>query len=159
MQAVGDRAERRSFSDVRAAVPESVPALRRAVVEFARAAGADQAQCDAVRLAISEAVTNVVLHAYRDEGGLIEVSATLADGDMWVLVADDGRGLGAPSARPGLGQGLALIGAVSDSIAVLRRATGGTELRLRFALGSRRSAGHARMGRPTRSPQFAHSAA
>ena len=159
MQVVGDRAERQSFSDVRAAVPESVPALRRAVVEFARAAGADAGQCEAVRLAISEAVTNVVLHAYRDEGGLVEVSATLAGGALWVLVADDGRGLGAPSVRPGLGQGLALIGAVSDSIAVLRRPTGGTELRLRFALRSRRSPSPAQVARPTRSLQFAHSAA
>ena len=55
---------------------------------------------------------------------------------MWVIVADDGRGINAPSSRPGLGQGLALIGAVSESIAILRRPSGGTELRLRFALRS-----------------------
>ena len=159
MQGVGDRADPRSFSDVRPAVPESVPALRHAVVEFARAAGADARQCEAVRLAISEAVTNVVLHAYREEGGLIELSAARVGGDLWVQVADDGRGLGAPSVRPGLGQGLALIGAVSDSVAVLRRPTGGTELRLRFALRSRPSAAPVRAGRPACSPQFAHAAA
>jgi anti-sigma regulatory factor (Ser/Thr protein kinase) len=138
MHSVGDRLIGRSLSDVRAARPESVPALRHAVVDFARAAGADAEQCEAVQLAVSEAVTNVVLHAYGDEGGLIHVSATVAGSELWVLIGDDGRGLNAPSPCPGLGQGLALIGAVSDSIAVLRRPSGGTELRLRFVLHRRR---------------------
>jgi anti-sigma regulatory factor (Ser/Thr protein kinase) len=134
MHCVRDRSHQRSFSEVRVARPESVPQLRRALVAFARAAGAEPQQCEAVQLAVSEAVTNVVLHAYGHEGGLIHVSARLAGTELWVLIGDDGRGLNAPSRRPGLGQGLALIGAVSDSIAVLRRPSGGTELRLRFAL-------------------------
>ena len=136
---MGDKYNPRSFSDVRAAAPESVPALRHALVEYARAAGADRDQCEAVRLAISEAVTNVVLHAYGELGGPVHIAASIAGGQLWVIVADDGRGINAPSRRPGLGQGLALIGAVSDSIAILRRSSGGTELRLRFALHSRRA--------------------
>jgi anti-sigma regulatory factor (Ser/Thr protein kinase) len=116
-----------------------VAQLRHALVAFARAAGAAPQQCEAVQLAVSEAVTNVVLHAYGDAGGLIHVSAQVAGTELWVLIGDDGRGLNAPSRRPGLGQGLALIGAVSDSIAVLRRPSGGTELRLRFALHARRA--------------------
>jgi anti-sigma regulatory factor (Ser/Thr protein kinase) len=139
MHPVGDKYSTPSFSDVRAAAPEAVPALRHALVEYARAAGADREQCEAVRLAISEAVTNVVLHAYGDFGGPVHVAASIAGGELWVIVADEGRGIDAPNRRPGLGQGLALIGAVSDSVAVLRRGTGGTELRLRFALHSRRA--------------------
>lgn len=139
MQLLGDKCDTPSFSDLRTAVPESVPALRRALVEYARAAGADREQCEAVRLAISEAVTNVVLHAYGDLAGPVHVAASIAGAEMWVIVADDGRGINAPSRSPGLGQGLALIGAVSDSIAILRRPSGGTELRLRFALRRRRT--------------------
>ena len=116
--------------------PEVVPALRHAMAEFARTSGADEHQCEAVRLAVSEAVTNVVLHAYGQQTGVVHVSASIAGSEMWVTVADDGRGINAPSPRPGLGQGLALIGAVSNSIAILRRPSGGTELRLRFSLHS-----------------------
>ena len=47
-----------------AAVPESVPEVRRAVGELAAAAGATPDQVQAVRLAASEAATNVVIHAY-----------------------------------------------------------------------------------------------
>ena len=139
MHSVGDRSHQPTFSDVRAARPESIPPLRRALVAFAQAAGADREQCEAVQLAVSEAVTNVVVHAYGDDGGLIHTSAAIAGTELWVLIGDDGRGLNAPTRRPGLGQGLALIGAVSDSIAVLRRPSGGTELRLRFALRPRRA--------------------
>jgi two-component sensor histidine kinase len=85
------------------------------------------------------------VHAYGDEGGLIHVSARIAGSELWVLIGDDGRGLNAPCARPGLGQGLALIGAVSDSIAVRRRSSGGTELRLRFALHARRASAPRRL--------------
>jgi stage II sporulation protein AB (anti-sigma F factor) len=139
MHSVGDRLRGRSVSDVRAARPESVPALRHALVDFARAAGADAELCEAVRLAVSEAVTNAVLHAYGDGDGLIHVSAEVSAAELWVFIGDDGCGLNAPSLRPGLGQGLALIGAVSDSVAVLRRPSGGTELCLRFALPARRA--------------------
>ena len=117
----------------------------KSLVAFARAAGAEPQQCEAVQLAVSEAVTNVVLHAYGDAGGLIHVSARVAGTELWVLVGDDGRGLNAPSRRPGLGQGLALIGAVSDSTAVLRRPSGGTELRLRFVLHARRASAPRRL--------------
>jgi len=134
MQLVGEKSTPRRFFDVRRAVTEAVPALRHALVQFARTAGADAEQCEALRLAVSEAVTNVVLHAYGGETGLVHVNASIAGREMWVTVADDGLGINTPSSRPGLGQGLALIGAVSDSITILRRPSGGTELRLRLAL-------------------------
>jgi serine/threonine-protein kinase RsbW len=159
MLSVGDRLNAQSYSDVRAARPEAVPALRHALVQFARAAGADAERCAAVELAVSEAVTNVVLHAYGDEGGLIDVSARVAGSELWVLIGDDGRGLNAPSRRPGLGQGLALIGAVSDSIAVLRRPSGGTELRLRFALHTRRASAHRHLRVVAPAREFAQFAA
>jgi anti-sigma regulatory factor (Ser/Thr protein kinase) len=159
MRTVGDKLDASSFSDIRTAVAEAVPALRRSLVEFARAAGADDDQCEAVRLAMSEAVTNVVLHAYGDLVGPVHVTASIAGSEMWVTVADDGRGINAPSRRPGLGQGLALIGAVSDSITILRRSSGGTELRLRFALRSHRTRSERHLRVVPGEPEFAHFAA
>ena len=87
-----------------------------------------------MRLAASEAMTNSVLHAYRGGPGLIYVNAAVASGELWILISDDGCGLRPRADRPGLGLGLALISEVSDDVAVVSRATGGTEVRIRFNL-------------------------
>lgn len=123
------------------AVAESVPRVRRALVDFAWEAGADQQQVDALGLAVSEAVTNAVRHAYGEGFGEVHVTAALAGDELWVLVGDDGHGLKAPSHSPGLGMGLALIASVSDYFAVVTRASGGTELRMRFRLRADDQAG------------------
>ena len=54
-----ERFQQRLFAD-----PQSVSALRRAVVAFAATAGATEDTRDAIALAVSEAVTNAVMHAY-----------------------------------------------------------------------------------------------
>lgn len=119
-----------------AARPESVAAARAAVVEFAARSGANPATLEAVALAVSEAATNVVVHAYRDatEPGAIEVAAAKAGGELWVIVADSGSGLRPRSDSKGLGLGLGLIAQVSDGVDLVHRAAGGLELRMRFAL-------------------------
>lgn len=114
--------------------PTSVGIARCALTAFAAGVGADYRQVEAVRLAVSEAMTNAVLHAYRDDAGEVHVTAALASDELWVLIADDGCGLQPQADRPGLGLGLALISQVSDEMAVVPRAEGGTEVRMRFAL-------------------------
>ncbi len=116
------------------AVAGSVASARETLAQFAAAAGAEQEQIDAVRLAVSEAVTNAVLHAYRDRPGHVTIAAWAVNGELWVLIADDGSGLRAASDRSGLGLGLALIQQVSDQLTIVERAGGGTELRVRFAI-------------------------
>jgi anti-sigma regulatory factor (Ser/Thr protein kinase) len=125
-----------SVSATYPAVAGSLPVARRAVAELAGAAGATGDQIDAIRLATSEALTNVILHAYRDGQGPIHVTAAVAGGELWVLVADDGDGLRPRGDRSGLGLGLALIAQASDELTIVRRSHGGTELRMRFRLGT-----------------------
>ena len=116
------------------AVADSVPVARRAVTECAIAAGAGEEQAQAIQLAVSEALTNVVLYAYPWRTGEIHVTARVARGELWVLIADTGCGLHAGRDTDGLGLGLALISEMTDGFSVVGRSTGGTELRLRFAL-------------------------
>src|SRR6202043_2175521 len=97
-------------------------------------AGATASQVDAVRLAASEALTNAVVHAYRDEPGGIHVNAAVVASELWILISDDGCGLQPRGDRPGLGLGLGLISQVSDDFAIVSRASGGTEVRIRFNL-------------------------
>jgi serine/threonine-protein kinase RsbW len=116
------------------AEPDSVPRARRTLSDFAATAGANRTQVDAVRLAASEAVTNAVLHAYRDEPGSVHITAAVVCDELWILISDDGCGLESGPDRPGLGLGLALIAQVSDELAVVPRASGGIEVRMRFGL-------------------------
>ena len=107
---------------------------RRAISAFAAAAGATDRALDSVAVCISEAITNVVVHAYRhdDRPGRVEVEAEL-DGDwLWVRVRDQGRGLEPRLDSPGLGLGLPLIAQLSASSEIVSPEQGGTEIIMRF---------------------------
>jgi serine/threonine-protein kinase RsbW len=116
------------------AVPESVAHVRRAVVEHVRRTGATPAALAAVELAVSEATTNVVQHAYADApaAGPVTVTAEIADGCLSVSVADSGRGMRPRPDSPGLGLGLPLISQMTHSFEVLQPEEGGTVLCMRF---------------------------
>lgn len=116
------------------AVADSVPRAREALSTFARAAGANDEQLDSIRLAVSEAATNVVVHAYEDAPGRIQLDAGLSAGELWVLIADDGLGMRPQVPSPGLGFGLSLISQVADDFEIAKRSSGGLEVRMRFAL-------------------------
>jgi serine/threonine-protein kinase RsbW len=117
------------------AVPETVPIARRALAKVAAAAGASGDRLDEIRLAVSEALSNAVVHAYRNaEVGRLHVTAAVASGELWVLIGDDGRGMHAWNDSTGLGIGLSLISGLSDDFAIVTRASGGTEVQMRFDL-------------------------
>jgi stage II sporulation protein AB (anti-sigma F factor) len=118
------------------AVPESVPLVRRALTAVAAAAGAAGERLEEIRLAVSEAVTNAVVHAYRGEKmGQIHVTAAVTAGELWILIGDEGRGMHAGNDSRGLGIGLSLISGLSDDFAIVSRASGGTEVQMRFDIG------------------------
>ena len=125
---------RESLTDSHLATPEAVAVIRRSVVDFASASGITGEKLDGVRLAVSEAVTNVVLHAYRDQPGQVHVTAHAVNSELWVLIADDGCGHNYPPKSPGLGWGLALITDACDEFTLAERAEGGTEARMLFRI-------------------------
>jgi serine/threonine-protein kinase RsbW len=120
------------------AVPGAVTEARRWAAQAADRAGATPEVVEAVRLAVSEAVTNVVLHAYPDGPGEVRLTLAVADGEFWVLVADDGRGAQSAPVSPGLGWGLALIADACQDCVITERTDGGTELRMSFPLQAAR---------------------
>jgi serine/threonine-protein kinase RsbW len=123
-----------NFSLTLPAEPEAVTTARHALSDFAESAGADRSKLEAVRLAASEALTNAVVHAYADKPGQVHVTAAVVFSELWVLVADEGQGLEPRTNRPGLGLGLGLISQVTDELVIVPRASGGTEVRMRFDL-------------------------
>jgi anti-sigma regulatory factor (Ser/Thr protein kinase) len=122
--------------ETRPAVPESTPVLRRAVTRFAEQAGAAERTVENISLAVSEAVTNAVVHAYADEPrpGPVRVTAVVEGGWIHITVSDDGRGMLPRVDSPGLGLGLPLISQTTDAFDVHHAGAGGTELRMSFRL-------------------------
>ncbi|HUR84025.1 MAG TPA: ATP-binding protein [Solirubrobacteraceae bacterium] len=116
------------------AIPASVPMLRAAVAEFVSAAGVREPQLAAVKLAVSEAVTNAVMHAYLDddEPGDVRVKSCLRDRTVFVIVSDDGMGMTPRLDSPGLGVGLPFIADTADTLDIGTTEGGGTELRMSF---------------------------
>ena len=124
----------KTFSRSYDAEPASVGRARAEFGGFAAGAGVTDVLVDGVRLAVSEAVTNVVRHAYPLEPGMVRVRARTDDETLEVVVTDDGCGVHSGTEDAGLGLGLALIYEVSDQMTLVPRADGGTEVRMRFSL-------------------------
>ena len=80
-------------------MPASVPEARRLVSEQLRELGVSEQRVDDVRVAVTEAVSNVVRHAYGSPEGEVEVEVG-ADGNGQVVVAVRDRGCGLGAARP-----------------------------------------------------------
>jgi serine/threonine-protein kinase RsbW len=118
------------------ATADSVGRLRRAVADFAEAIGASVATCDAVRLTVSEALTNVVTHAYvgREPGPMLVEARLNGGGNLLVWVCDEGAGPIPRLDTPGLGLGLGLMAQLSDGFAIENRQPRGTIVSLRFSL-------------------------
>jgi stage II sporulation protein AB (anti-sigma F factor) len=131
------------------AAPDSVRRARDELARFAAAAGGNGEQVSRVRLAISEGVTNAVVHGYRGAPGEVLITARV---DLWglvIVVRDRGQGLTVAPEQPGLGLGLMVITELTDEMTLAERSRGGTELRMRFALtGPRRARPRGRRRQP-----------
>jgi anti-sigma regulatory factor (Ser/Thr protein kinase) len=90
------------------AVAACVPRIRRELLRHIKGRQFDDI---AVSLAVTEAVANVVLHAYPAHAGQVAVTAELVGTDLVVVVSDTGvgrRGFGSTTSA-GLGHGLGVI--------------------------------------------------
>lgn len=121
------------------AVPGTVRQLRAHVTAFAAAAGGPPELQDAVALAVSETVTNAIVHAYAGarEAGRVRVRCWVAERRLVVEVADEGVGIARRDDSPGVGHGLAMVGAVAEALDIAPGPDGhGTAVTMTFAAGS-----------------------
>ena len=114
---------------------DQVRLARREVEAYAREHGAvDPA---GIALAVSEAVTNAVIHAYVDRPAPGDVEVHVEhhpDDGLEIRVCDEGRGLMPRSDSPGLGVGLPLVAKLAQRFRVETRPTGGTAVSMVFAV-------------------------
>ena len=93
---------------------DSVADARLAVAEIAREVGAEEMD---VKIAVSEAVANAVMHAFRQRApGTIRLRADRTDEALVISVADDGGGMRPHLDSPGLGFGISLITRVAKDV-------------------------------------------
>jgi anti-sigma regulatory factor (Ser/Thr protein kinase) len=123
-------------SDVRLSLParpENVAVVRHVLGAFAEALQLPDGVIEDMRLAVTEACTNVVRHAYADgRPGPVEILIR-PDGDaLQVIVSDKGRGLGPSPDTAGPGLGLPLIAALAHSLEIEQDEASGARLRMWF---------------------------
>ncbi|HEY3614599.1 MAG TPA: ATP-binding protein [Gaiellales bacterium] len=121
------------------ATPERVPTARGAITLLCEELEVEAALAGDIRLAVTEACTNCVLHAYvgdcPDEHPTFALEARVEDDELLVVVRDSGSGELRPrGGSGGLGFGLGLMRQLASSVDVLARPGRGTRVALRFAL-------------------------
>jgi len=118
--------------------PENVALARQALAGLCEAIPTSAKVLADVKLAVTEACTNCVVHAYPNglrEGAVIEVEANPGAHDLLVVVRDYGRGISPNTESPGLGLGLPLIAALSHTVEFRGgAAANGTEVVMSFSL-------------------------
>jgi anti-sigma regulatory factor (Ser/Thr protein kinase) len=122
-------------SDIRLTLParpENVAVVRHVLGALADVLNLSEVVCDDIRLAVTEACTNVVRHAYPGDGGTIDVVVRPNGDALEVVVSDSGRGIGPSPDTAGPGLGIPLIAALTDSLEIERQRGKGSRLIMSF---------------------------
>jgi serine/threonine-protein kinase RsbW len=114
--------------------PENVAVVRHAMGGLGDVIHVPDQVLSDIKLAVTEACTNVVVHAYPGGEGPLGVRASIDDGLVTIVVADRGRGITPRPDSPGLGLGLPLIATLADSLELGTSDAGETEVRMTFRL-------------------------
>jgi serine/threonine-protein kinase RsbW len=116
-------------SPVRLSLParaRNIAVVRRALEAIAEELALPRRMVEDMRLAVTEACTNVVRHAYAgaeaDDASALRVELLPNAQGMLVIVEDRGRGLGPSPDSGGPGLGLPLIAALASQLEVSRSA-------------------------------------
>ena len=108
--------------------------IRGGVREFARERGGSDALLIDLALAVTEAVTNSVVHAFIDrEPGIVRTRIQAAPNELVVVVTDNGRGMQPRADSPGLGLGLPTIASLTTAMDMHAPPGGGTVVTMTFA--------------------------
>jgi serine/threonine-protein kinase RsbW len=121
--------------------PEYITLCRLALTGIARLRALSDELLADLKLALTEAASNSVRHAYGDRVGSVEISYELLPDRLVIEVTDDGEGfdpaeaVGPPDELSEGGLGIAIIRAIADEVEIGRQADGrGSRLRFEKAL-------------------------
>ena len=102
-------------------------------------------EIDDIKTAVSEAVTNAVIHGYQEKEGIITLEAAVEDRLLTIIVQDDGIGMEDVekamepmyTSRPGerSGMGFSFMEAFMDQVEVVSAPGKGTTVTMRKKIG------------------------
>ena len=115
---------------------ENVAVVRHALGGLGEALDLDPQTLSDLKLAVTEACTNVVVHAYPDGEGLMEIAADIEGAVLRISIRDDGRGIVPRPDSPGLGLGLPLIATLSETLELGKADDDRTEVSMTFRMAS-----------------------
>ena len=116
------------------AIAENVALVRHAFGGLGDALDLPDSLVADIKLAVTEACTNVVVHAYPEGEGQMDISAHIDDGELMIVVADHGNGLMPRLDSPGLGLGLPLIATLASSLELDTESDEITQVKITFDL-------------------------
>jgi anti-sigma regulatory factor (Ser/Thr protein kinase) len=117
------------------------PLARHRVIHHLRGTGTPGPPLSDVALAVSEAVTNAVVHADVDRpAGEVRIGLVVETDEVVFTVEDDRRGLVPRPDSPGLGLGLPLMATVASRVETRVTPAGGTRVCVWFGLDSEAAA-------------------
>ena len=135
-QEPGEERQAEGASDVRLTLParpENVAVVRHVLGAFAEALQLPDPVIEDMRLAVTEACTNVVRHAYADgDPGPVEILIRPEGDTLQVIVSDRGRGIGPSDDTAGPGLGLPLIAALTHKLEIAPAGESGSKLQMSF---------------------------
>jgi serine/threonine-protein kinase RsbW len=120
------------------ATPQAVPLARHDVLDTLAQVGlADPTLRTNIALAVSEATSNAVRHAYPPDriDGQLDIAVTRAHDSVTVTVSDEGLGMDSRMSPRGSGLGLLIMSAEAQDVAV-KTDQGGTTVALRFTMST-----------------------
>lgn len=117
-----------------AARAESLTVVRQAISAIADVEGWDAVFVSDLKVAVSEACGNAVVHAYPQRGGDLHVDVWSTPETVRVQVRDDGVGMGeAVGESPGLGLGMPLMMSLTQRMQVASQPGGPTCVDMYFS--------------------------
>jgi stage II sporulation protein AB (anti-sigma F factor) len=120
---------------------DCVRPLRDVAATVARDLGLSDMQVSVVKLCVSEAVTNAIVHAYPEKIGLIKIVVHLFEGGADIIVKDSGKGiedvkkamepLFTTGGEDRSGLGFTVMESLMDKLKVVSKVGKGTTVRMR----------------------------
>ncbi|MGI6130675.1 MAG: anti-sigma F factor [Bacillota bacterium] len=127
-------------------VAENLGFARVAAASWAAGLGFTLEELEDIKLAVSEAVSNCIVHAYPERPGRVLMQLSASDQTLVVSVQDEGVGIedvqaarraGVTSSSQRMGMGFTLMEALSESMEVASLPGQGTTVVMSFVPGDR----------------------
>jgi len=117
--------------------PEYVGTVRMALAHVAAQAGYDIEAIDDIKVAVSEACTNIIIHSHANVDFTYDVIIECADKSLTISVVDEGAGFEMgdylepiPGETRGSGMGIFIVRALMDDVDIQTEVGVGTKIRM-----------------------------